>query len=148
MSSEITIKDKLEILIIDFIRRNDVAMSSFKVNQLAEYILKDFQLVKKELKNINEIGKWDFMAARDGFRIVYRVNGKTRKYIPDFVLDDGTYLEIKGYYTENVKQKLKYFPDKIIIFFEKDMEIYLTYVIEKYGKNFVDILKDKNCDVV
>ncbi len=71
-------------------------------------------------------------------------NGKSRKYVPDFILDDGTYLEIKGYYTENVGQKLKAFPHNIIVYYEKDMKKYLDYVINKYGKNFVEQLKTKN----
>lgn len=70
------------------------------------------------------------------------IKDKHRKYVPDFILEDGTYIEIKGYYTENVGQKLKYFPHPITIYYEKDMKIYLDYVINKYGKNFVDTLQD------
>lgn len=68
--------------------------------------------------------------------------GKSRKYVPDFILEDGTYLEIKGYYTENVGQKLKYFPHPITVYYENDMKMYLDYVINKYGKNFIEVLQD------
>lgn len=74
--------------------------------------------------------------------------GKSRKYVPDFIMEDGTYLEIKGYYTENVAQKLLYFPHAIVIYYEKDMKIFIDYAIDKYGLNFVETLKDPKIEKI
>lgn len=68
----------------------------------------------------------------------YEFNGKRRKYYPDFRLSDGSYVEIKGYYTDCVRAKIQQFPkDKSLIVYDKeDIKIYLSYVEQKYGKNF------------
>ena len=67
----------------------------------------------------------------------YEYNGKTYKYIPDFITDDGI-VEIKGYYSDKSKSKHMQHPD-IKMIFSEDMKIYLDYVIEKYGRNFIKL---------
>jgi hypothetical protein len=73
-----------------------------------------------------------------GFDYIY--DGQTRKYYPDFILTNGTYIEIKNYHSELTEAKLKYFPHKIKILYKEDMkkEI-LPYVIGFYGKNFIEL---------
>lgn len=74
----------------------------------------------------------------------YEINGKIRKYYPDFILEDGTYIEIKGYQSKLDDIKFKNFPkeNKLkIINFNSDSKI-LDYVIEKYGKNFIELYDD------
>lgn len=66
--------------------------------------------------------------------------GKRKFYIPDFIVDD-VYVEVKGYVTENVILKEKYFPHTLIRYDKEGIKKFLNYVIEKYGKNFVT-LKD------
>ena len=66
----------------------------------------------------------------------YVLNDKIRKYHPDFVTDDGI-IEIKGYITNNTKEKIEQNPD-ILVLYKKDMELYLNYMINKYGKTFWD----------
>ena len=67
----------------------------------------------------------------------YEYNGKTYKYFPDFITDDGIF-EIKGYYSDKSKSKHMQHPD-IKMIFSEDMKIYLDYVIEKYGRDFIKL---------
>jgi len=78
-----------------------------------------------------------FLKNSKKFEYIYEE--KTRKYIPDFVLDDGTYIEIKGFSTPQWKSKLAQFPHPITVLYEKDMKKILDYVKNKYGKNFIDL---------
>ena len=66
----------------------------------------------------------------------YLYNGKCYKYIPDFITDDGI-IEIKGYLTDKSKEKISQNPD-VIVLYRSDVEPYIKYVVEKYGKNFWD----------
>lgn len=69
----------------------------------------------------------------------YKYNGKIYKYYPDFVLNDGTIVEIKGYETmDKWQSKLQQFPSnkKLIVINKKTIKPYLDYVIQKYGENF------------
>jgi hypothetical protein len=67
----------------------------------------------------------------------YIYKDKMYNYIPDFVLDNEQYVEIKGYETEQFKAKMNQFPYKLIILYEQNMKIILDYVINKYGKNYI-----------
>lgn len=71
----------------------------------------------------------------------YVWNNKTKKYRPDFILDDGSYLEIKGYQTLEWEAKLKHFPHQIFCYYKEEMKPILKYVIQKYGKNFTELYK-------
>lgn len=71
----------------------------------------------------------------------YEINGKVRKYYPDFIMEDGTYIEIKGYQTKLDDIKFQNFPKELklkIINFHSDSKI-LDYVVEKYGKNYIEL---------
>jgi hypothetical protein len=53
------------------------------------------------------------------------LNGKVRRYTPDFFLFDyGIYIEVKGYWWNNDREKMRLSmaqnPDKKIIIIEKD----------------------------
>ena len=73
----------------------------------------------------------------------YEYNGKKRKYYPDFLINN-CYYEIKGRRSfekmdnEN-KEKIKQFKFNLNVLYEKDMKPYLTYIIKKYGKNYVSL---------
>lgn len=67
----------------------------------------------------------------------YEWEGKKTKYYPDFIIDKTIY-EIKGYNTEQSKEKQRLNPD-IKFLFEKDMKLYFDYVISKYGINFIKL---------
>ena len=76
----------------------------------------------------------------------YIYENKIRKYYPDFIINDDTYVEIKNYKTDIVIEKQKQFPKdkKYKILFQKDLIKYLNYCITKYGKNFTEVLYQKD----
>lgn len=68
-------------------------------------------------------------------QIPYVYQGKQHIYYPDFELEDGTLIEIKGYYTEQVKVKTnaaKSLGYTIKILYEKDLKEIFDYVKTKY----------------
>jgi hypothetical protein len=69
----------------------------------------------------------------------YFFENKTRKYYPDFIYENGTYVEIKGYLNEMSKSKISQFKEPIILLLKEDMQYMFDYVLEKYGENFTDL---------
>lgn len=76
---------------------------------------------------------------RNTEKFKYTFNGKVKNYIPDFIMEDSTYIEVKGFDTEEVHAKIKDFPHKIKVLYEEDMKIYLDYATSRYGENFIEI---------
>jgi len=77
-----------------------------------------------------------------GFK--YTFEGKERTYYPDFYLPvTDTYIEVKGYYDAKSKAKKEQFVGNLLILQKREMKPILNYVIEKYGKNFVDMYEVK-----
>jgi hypothetical protein len=80
---------------------------------------------------------------RNNVGFIYNHNGQDRKYYPDFVVGE-TYYEIKGRKSyeqldEENKQKISQFKKNLVVLYSKEMQTYLNYVIDKYGKNFTDL---------
>ena len=69
----------------------------------------------------------------------YQFEGQTHKYYPDFELEDGTIVEIKGYQSKQWQAKLNQFPKdkKLQILGKNEMAPILEYVKTKYGKDFI-----------
>ena len=69
-----------------------------------------------------------------------------RTYFPDFVLPDGTIVEIKGYYTQNDTDKMQAvildYRRDIVLMLKKDLAVQLNYCKNRYGKDFAQTLKD------
>lgn len=78
----------------------------------------------------------DFKRNTQGFE--YEFNGKTRKYYPDFIIDD-CYYEIKGYITEQSLEKIKSFDYNIKVIDKEGITKYLSYAENKYGKDFIKL---------
>lgn len=74
---------------------------------------------------------------RNWKKFPYEYEGKVHYYIPDFILESGEYVEIKGYDTDQAKAKIAAFPEKIFLIKNVDMQKYLEYTTAKYGKDFV-----------
>lgn len=68
----------------------------------------------------------------------YEYQGKKHRYYPDFVVNDEI-VEIKGYFSEQYNQKLKYLTKKILIIGKEEIKPYIQYVIETYGKNYINL---------
>jgi len=77
-----------------------------------------------------------FTRNTEGF--VYEFNGVIRKYFPDFIID-GCYYEIKGYFSEQNLQKINSFAHDLKIIDKNEIKNYLTYVENKYGKDFIKL---------
>jgi hypothetical protein len=75
--------------------------------------------------------------ARNWARFPYVWNGKTSHYVPDFLLADGTYIEIKGVMTDRAKAKLEAFNSPLMVIGITEIKQYLDYVIANYGKDFI-----------
>ena len=71
------------------------------------------------------------------------MNIQTKKnFYPDFILPNGSYVEIKNYRSDITDSKLKYFLDPIEILYKEDIkEKILPCVISIYGKNFIQMYK-------
>ncbi len=73
----------------------------------------------------------------------YEFNNKIFKYYPDFVLEDGTFVEIKGLMNEQNKTKISSFKNKLLVLGKTEIIPYLEYAIEKYGKDFIKLYEEK-----
>lgn len=82
---------------------------------------------------------------RNIYKFPYTYKGYTKNYIPDFYLPDkDVYVEIKGKEPNICQYKYAALPvDKLIILRQKEMQPYVKYVINKYGKDYWKILKDE-----
>jgi hypothetical protein len=60
--------------------------------------------------------------------------------MPDWIVDN-KYIEIKGYCDEQWQAKLAQFPkDEILeVLTEQEIKPYIDYVIEKYGKDYINL---------
>ena len=72
----------------------------------------------------------------------YTYNGQTRKYYPDFKIDD-TYIEIKGYMSDQFIEKVRQFPNELKVLEYEDLKHILKYVIDKYGLDYCQLYESK-----
>lgn len=78
----------------------------------------------------------------------YTINGIEHQYHPDFILEDGSLIEIKGYHTSTVDVKLASVTDrKIRVLYEKDLQYAFDYVKNTYNYNHIEDLYDKEDDL-
>lgn len=68
---------------------------------------------------------------------LYIYKGKTYKYYPDFITNEGI-IEIKGYKNEKWYAKVEQNKD-VKVLYKKEMQPYLEYTIKKYGKDFINL---------
>ena len=71
----------------------------------------------------------------------YEFEGKTHKYYPDFIYEDGTYVEIKGCVTQGTLEKIKQFPYKIRLLNKSNIKNILFYCKKFYGEDFIKFYK-------
>lgn len=71
----------------------------------------------------------------------YEYNGKKHKYYPDFELDDGTIIEIKGYDNGTTEAKINSVKDRPIkVLYKDDLKYAFNYVKDNYEyKNLKDL---------
>lgn len=69
----------------------------------------------------------------------YEFEGKKHKYYPDFKMEDGSYTEVKGWLDEKNKTKIAQFDGLLNVLCKREIKLYLKYVIDKYGKDYVSL---------
>lgn len=82
---------------------------------------------------------------RNWKKFKYIWNGEEHTYSPDYILSDGTYIEVKGYLTEQATEKIKQFPDRLLVIGNEEMKPILKYVETKYGKDFIKMYDAEEC---
>ena len=65
----------------------------------------------------------------------YEYKGKVLRWMPDFRLADGSYIEIKGYLTEQSRAKFEFFYRALQVFTHTELRRMFEYVHGKYGKD-------------
>jgi hypothetical protein len=69
----------------------------------------------------------------------YEYEGHVLHWMPDFLLADGTYIEIKGYLTNQARAKFDYFLRPLTIFTRAELSRMFDYVHERYGPNLLGL---------
>lgn len=82
---------------------------------------------------------------RNSKNFEYKFNNELKRYYPDFILQSGEYVEVKGYYTKQFSAKVSQFPieETLIVLDKKTIKPYLDYTIDKYGKDFYNLYEKK-----
>lgn len=80
-----------------------------------------------------------FKRNQQGFE--YEFERIVHKYYPDFKMEDGSYVEVKGWLDEQNKVKIAQFKGSLTVIGKKEIKPYLYYVISKYGKDFIKLYK-------
>ncbi|MCK9154476.1 MAG: hypothetical protein M0P12_00005, partial [Paludibacteraceae bacterium] len=85
--------------------------------------------------------------SKDVEPLSYIFDGKEHKYYPDFKMEDGTIIEIKGRKCEmdcdeKTKAKMIAFPN-IKVLYKEDLCPVISYVIGKYGTDFIKMYDGK-----
>lgn len=73
----------------------------------------------------------------------YKFNDIISKFYPDFILNDGTYIEIKGWFDDRTKEKISQFKNPLLIIGKNNIKPYLDYVHSKYGRDFINLYDKK-----
>ena len=80
---------------------------------------------------------------RNRKRFSYTFEGKTHNYIPDWIID-GSYIEIKGYWSKQWQAKLDQFPknESLKVIDKNEIIPYIEYVESHYGKDFINLYEN------
>jgi len=84
----------------------------------------------------------DIQFIRNTGKFPYTFNGKIKNYIPDFIMPDGSYVEVKGYYTKEVDAKITQFPHVLKVISKNEIKEYIEYVVKTYGKNYISLYEN------
>ena len=82
-----------------------------------------------------------FKRNTEGFE--YEYLGKIHKFYPDFILEDGSYVEIKGWLDEKNLEKIRLFKGQLKVIKKIEMIPYIEYTIKKYGKDYIRLYESK-----
>jgi hypothetical protein len=77
---------------------------------------------------------------RNEARYPYVFDGKTLNFLPDFIVNETDLVEVKGYMTEQNRQKIVQCTEQLTVIEKDDIVPYIDYAITNYGKDFVNTL--------
>jgi hypothetical protein len=83
---------------------------------------------------------------RNKKKFPYKYNNMQHWYYPDFKEND-YFVEVKGWITEQTKEKIKQFPYKLKVLYKNEMKDIIDYVVNKYGINYIR-LYDGNENII
>lgn len=66
---------------------------------------------------------------------LYKYNGATHRYYPDFIVNNNQIVEIKGFMRDSDYVKVSVVPDLIVILGEQNSK-YIEYALHTYGSDF------------
>ena len=81
---------------------------------------------------------------RNTEKFPYTFKDETHNWIPDFILSDGVYVEVKGFLREKDTYKLDQFDKPLILLIDSTIQPYLDYAINKYGKNYIELYNSED----
>ena len=81
----------------------------------------------------------DIKLERNTKSFEYNYKNAKHLYYPDFILEDGNYVEIKGFLNERDKAKIDSFSNKLLVLDKNSIQKYLNYVIFTYGNKFYEL---------
>ena len=73
---------------------------------------------------------------RNSRKFPYKFGRKMDYYQPDFILEDGTYVEVKGIRDRRSMAKMSEFPYPIQMWGAREMKPYLEYMDKTYGRDW------------
>lgn len=88
----------------------------------------------------NECGE---LPKRNQQKFEYRFKGETRKWKPDFIMPNGVYVEIKGWFVDSTFAKIEQFQKPLIVLTWNELENIICYIIKKYGQDFIQLYEER-----
>lgn len=75
--------------------------------------------------------------SRNTERLEYVCGSRKATWMPDFILPDGVYVEIKGYEDARARAKFDQFSRSLRVLKREDMNEMFSYVESRYGRDLV-----------
>jgi hypothetical protein len=73
----------------------------------------------------------------------YEFEGQVRRWMPDFRLADGTYIEIKGYMSSQALAKFEFFYRPLLVLGQAELRDMFDYVWQTYGRSVTALYEVK-----
>ena len=79
----------------------------------------------------------NFKRNTEGFE--YQFENKKYKFYPDFILNNGEYVEIKGWVTKKDEEKINQFKHSLKVVRKNDLKDVFDYIVDKYGNDYTSL---------
>jgi len=85
----------------------------------------------------------DIKFERNKIGFEYEFENKKSLFYPDFIVD-GKYVEVKNFNSKRLEAKLMYFPHSIEVLYKEELKYAFDYVVDNYGKDYIELYEIKN----